>query len=65
MIGNCKRGMERLVTGGWRRHGFVCSLDRGRLMGVPNFPKRALLAGSGGIALETFLSQPVEKWVRG
>ena len=32
---------------------------------VPNFPKRALLAGSGGIALETFLSQPVEKWVRG
>jgi len=27
-------------------------------------PKRALLVGADGIALETFLSQPVEKWVR-
>ncbi len=24
-----------MKTGGWRRHGFVCSLDTGRLMGVP------------------------------
>lgn len=28
-------------------------------------PKQALLVGADGIALETFLSQPVEKWVRG
>ena len=27
-------------------------------------PKRTLLVGSDGIALETFLSQPIEQWVR-
>jgi len=36
VIGNCKR-KERFKTGGWRRHGFVCSLDTGRLMGVPYY----------------------------
>lgn len=30
-----KRSTEIFKTGGLRRHGFVCSLDRGRLMGVP------------------------------
>jgi hypothetical protein len=34
VIGNCIRRMERLITGGSRRHEIVCSLDTGRLMGV-------------------------------
>ena len=37
VIGNCKRRMERVKTGGWRRHGIVRALDLGRLMGVPYY----------------------------
>jgi hypothetical protein len=36
VIGNCKR-TERFKVGGWRRQGFLCSLDTGRLMGVLNW----------------------------
>jgi hypothetical protein len=35
MIGNCTRSIEIIKTGGSRRYGFVCSLDKGQLMGVP------------------------------
>ncbi len=38
VIGYRKR-RESFKTGGSRRHGFVCSLDLGRLMGVPNAVK--------------------------
>ena len=37
VIGNCKRWMKRFKTGGFRRHGFVRSLDSGRLMGIPYY----------------------------
>ena len=34
-VGNCKQlEKDRLKTGGWRRHEFLCSLDTDRLMGV-------------------------------
>jgi hypothetical protein len=35
VIGDCKRSMEKSKTGRSRRQGIVCSLDYGRLMGVP------------------------------
>ena len=42
-VGNCKQlEKDRLKTGGWRRHEFLCSLDTDRLMGV----KDAIKAGA-------------------
>ncbi|MGA7181266.1 MAG: hypothetical protein WBX11_16995 [Thiobacillaceae bacterium] len=35
-VGNCRRNENGLKTGGLRRHGMVCSLDTGRLMGGCN-----------------------------
>ena len=34
-VGYCEGEMEKLKTGGLRRHGMLYSLDTGRLMGDP------------------------------
>jgi hypothetical protein len=50
VIGNCKWGMEGFKTGGSRRLGFVCSLDRGRLMGVTDCSMRQLRISVGWVS---------------